>query len=40
MRTEPSASGGTRRVLWFVAIWAAGVLVFGAVALLFRALIG
>ena len=30
----------TRRLLWFVAIWAAGVLVFGAVTMVFRALIG
>jgi hypothetical protein len=35
MRTE-----GVRRLLWFVAIWVAGVLVFGLVTYLFRALIG
>jgi hypothetical protein len=33
MRTE-----GLRRLLWFVAIWAAGVLVFAVVTFLFRVL--
>ena len=29
-----------RRLLWFVAIWAAGVLLFGLLTLGFRVLIG
>lgn len=29
-----------RRLLWFVAIWAAGVLAFGVVTWGFRALVG
>lgn len=29
-----------RRLLWFIAMWAAGVLVLGLVTLGFRALIG
>jgi hypothetical protein len=38
MHTE--SREGLRRLLWFVAIWAAGVLLFAAVTLLFRSLIG
>jgi hypothetical protein len=40
MRTEAPSREGLRRVLWFVAIWAAGVLLFGATTWMFRALIG
>lgn len=29
-----------RRLLWFVALWAGGVLLFGLVTLLFRAAFG
>lgn len=36
MRTETRETA--RRVMWFVALWAAGVLVFAAVTLLFKAL--
>ncbi|MCC2655592.1 MAG: hypothetical protein K0Q76_700 [Panacagrimonas sp.] len=40
MHTETPSREGVRRLLWFVAIWAAGVLVLGAVTWVFRAMFG